>query len=134
MAEKSIFTKIIDGELPSYKIYEDDKTIAFLPLNPIAKGHVLVVPKKQVDQFYDLPTDDYRALWEVVQKISKHMKNMLGTKRVGLQVVGLDVPHAHVHVIAFDTLEEFRQVEDMSKPPNHTKLKKLADKLNMENA
>lgn len=133
MAEKSIFTKIIEGKIHSHKIYEDDKTIAFLPLNPIAKGHVLVVPKIQVDQFFDLPTEDHRALWGVVQKISKHMKSVLGTKRVGLQVVGLDVPHAHVHVIAFDTLEEFRQVEDMSKPPNHTKLAKIAEKLKMEN-
>ncbi len=132
MSQDSIFTKIIKGEIPSHKIYEDDKTIAFLPLHPIAKGHVLVVPKIQIDQFYDLPKEDYVALWGAVQKVSQHMKEVLQTKRVGLQVVGLDVPHAHVHVIAFDTIEEFREKENMSLEPDHEALAKMAKKLIME--
>jgi histidine triad (HIT) family protein len=134
MEQDSVFTKIIKGEIPSHKIYEDDKTIAFLPLHPIAKGHVLVVPKLEVDHFMDLPQDDYRALWATVQKVAKHMKNILQTKRVGLQVVGLDVPHAHVHVIAFDTIDEFREKEDMSAEPDHDSLAKMAQQLRMEDS
>ena len=127
-----MFTKIIKGEIPSHKVYEDDRTIAFLPLHPIAKGHVLVVPKAQVDQFFDLDDADYQALMQTVKKVAAHMKKVLKTKRVGLQVVGLDVPHAHIHVIAFDTLDEFRAIEDMTKEPDHAKLADLAEKLRLE--
>ena len=127
--EDSVFTKIIKGELPSHKVYEDDSTLALMPLHPVAQGHVLVIPKTQVDSFYDLENDDYIALMQTVKKIAKRMKEVLGTKRVGLQIVGLDVPHAHVHVIAFDTLEEFRQVEDKTAPPDHESLAKMAERL-----
>ena len=97
--EDSVFTKIIKGELPSHKVYEDDSTLALMPLHPVAQGHVLVIPKTQVDSFYDLENDDYIALMQTVKKIAKRMKEVLGTKRVGLQIVGLDVPQigrAHV--------------------------------------
>ncbi len=127
--QDSIFTKIIKGEIPCHKVYEDDKTIAFMPLHPIAKGHVLVVPKLQVDQFFDLPTDSYQALMSTVQKVAQRMKQVLGTKRVGLKVVGLDVPHTHVHVIAFDSLQEYDQNSDESLEPDHTALAELAKKL-----
>lgn len=132
MDQESVFTKIIKGEIPSHKVYEDDATIALLPLHPIAKGHVLVVPKTQVDQFFDLDDGDYQALMKTVKNVAAHMKQVLQTKRVGLQVVGLDVPHAHIHVIAFDTLDEFRQKEDTTKEPDHTKLAELAAKLRLE--
>lgn len=132
MAEKSVFTKIIEGEIPSHKVYEDDKTIAIIPLSPIAVGHVLVIPKIQVDQFYDLEDEDYRATMATVKKIAKRMKQVLQTKRIGLQVVGLDVPHVHIHVIAFDTLEQFHEVEDMSSAPNHNKLEEIAIKLRIK--
>lgn len=132
MSQDSVFTKIIKGEIPSHKIYEDDKTLAFLPLHPIARGHVLVVPKVQVDQFYDLNPEDYQALMATVQKVAHHMKAVLGTERVGLQVVGLDVPHAHVHVIAFNTMEEFREKEDQTKEPDHNALQGMAQQLRME--
>jgi histidine triad (HIT) family protein len=125
----SIFTKIVKGEIPAHKLYEDDKTIVIVPLHPIAKGHLLAIPKLQVDQFFDLPDDDYQALMETVKKVAVHMKQVLQTKRVGLQVVGLDVPHVHVHVIAFDTLTEFREVADDSQPPNTAKMAELAQKL-----
>lgn len=127
--EESVFTKIIKGELPSHKVYEDDKTLAFMPLHPVAKGHVLVVPKIQVDSFYDLEDDDYQALMKTVKRIAKRMKEVIQTKRVGIQVVGLDVPHAHVHVIAFDTLDEFREVEDKSATPDHDSLAAMAERL-----
>ncbi len=97
----SIFTKIINGEIPSYKIYEDDKTYAFLDIHPESKGHTLVVPKNEVDKIYDLPDADYQALMGTVKKLAKHMEEKLNTRTL-LKVIGTDVPHAHVHLIPFD--------------------------------
>lgn len=116
----SLFTKIINGEIPSYKIYEDDKTYAFLDINPEAKGHTLVVPKNEVDKIYDLPDEDYLALMATAKKLAKNMEDKLHA-RIFLKVIGTDVPHAHVHLIPFDktwsygrtlelTPEEFEQI------------------------
>lgn len=127
--EDSIFTKIIKGEIPCHKIYEDDKTLAFLDIHPIQPGHVLVVPKVQIDQFQDLPDSDYTALWAGVKKIAQRQKSVLNRKRVGIHVVGLDVPHAHVHVFPFDTLEEYRNHPDMSAEPDHAVLAEMAKRL-----
>jgi histidine triad (HIT) family protein len=129
MQEDSVFTRIIKGELPSHKVYEDEKTIAIVPIHPIAKGHVLVIPKVQIDQIVDLPAQDYRALMDTVQKVGKRMMEVLQPKRVGLQVVGLDVPHVHVHVIAFDTIDEFRELPDQNAPIDNEKMAKMAEKL-----
>ena len=107
----SIFTQIIKGEIPCYKIYEDDKTFAFLDIHPETKGHTLVIPKKEVDKIYDLPDDDYQALMATVKKLSKHMEEKLG-KRTLWKVVGTDVPHAHVHLEPYDeTWFHGREVE-----------------------
>lgn len=97
----SVFTKIIQGEIPSYKVYEDDKTIAFLDIHPETKGHILVVPKVEVDKIYDLSDEDYSALMTTVKKLSKHMEDILGT-RILWKVIGTDVPHAHVHLEPYD--------------------------------
>ncbi|MBQ3452772.1 HIT domain-containing protein [Candidatus Saccharibacteria bacterium] len=97
----SIFTKIINGEIPCYKIYEDDKTIAFLDINPETRGHTLVVPKLEVDKIYDLPDGDFRALMDTVKKLSIHMEQKLGARTLW-KVIGTDVPHAHVHLLPFD--------------------------------
>lgn len=94
----SIFTKIIQGEIPCYKIYEDDKTFAFLDIAPEAEGHTLVVPKLEVDKVYDLPDTDYRAVWATVKKLARHYEQILG-ERIMIKVVGIDVPHAHVHLL-----------------------------------
>ena len=94
----SIFTKIIQGEVPCYKIYEDDKTFAFLDIAPEAEGHTLVVPKLEVDKVYDLPDTDYRAVWATVKKLARHYEQILG-ERIMIKVVGIDVPHAHVHLL-----------------------------------
>ena len=125
----SIFTKIIKKQLPCYKIYEDELTIAVVPLYPIAIGHVLVIPKVQVDQFFDLDDRDYQALMMTVKKVARRMKLVLKTDRIGLQVIGLDVPHCHVHVVAFNTLEEYKQVADESLPIDHQKLATMASRL-----
>lgn len=107
----SIFTQIINGDIPSYKIYEDDKTYAFLDIHPETKGHTLVVPKKEVDKIYDLDDADYQALMATVKKLSKHMEQILG-KRTLWKVIGTDVPHAHVHLLPYDeTWEHGRTLE-----------------------
>ena len=94
----SIFTKIIQGEIPCYKIYEDDKTFAFLDIEPEAPGHTLVVPKVEVDKVYDLSDADYAAVMATVKKLAQHYEKVLG-KRILIKVIGIDVPHAHVHLI-----------------------------------
>jgi histidine triad (HIT) family protein len=107
--QDSVFTKIIKGEIPSYKVYEDAKTFAFLDIEPYFPGHTLVVPKLQVDKFDDLPDEDYRALFEAVRKITRQLKSKLGTERAIVQIFGFDVPHAHVHIMPADSSEQFYQ-------------------------
>ncbi|MDR1032904.1 MAG: HIT domain-containing protein [Candidatus Nomurabacteria bacterium] len=100
--QDSIFTKIIKGEIPSHKVYEDDKVLAFLDIMPETAGHTLVIPKAQVDKFYDLQADDYEALFAAVKKIAAHMEQVLG-QRTLVKIVGTDVPHTHIHLIPFDS-------------------------------
>ena len=127
--EDSIFTKIITGAIPSHKVYEDALTVAFLDIHPVQSGHVLVVPKKQMDHFDDLPDEDYQAVWQTVKKIAKAQKKAFNPNRVGVQVVGLDVPHAHIHVIPFNSLDEYRNVPNMNAEPNHEELAVVANKI-----
>lgn len=105
--EDSVFAKIIRGEIPSYKIYEDDKTLAFLDIHPVMFGHVLVVPKIQLDHVDELPEDDYTALFLTVKKVASRIKSVLGSKRSIILVMGYDVPHAHVHVLPSDSSQDF---------------------------
>ncbi|WP_144282558.1 HIT family protein [Chryseobacterium echinoideorum] len=102
----SVFTKIINGEIPAYKIAEDEHFIAFLDVMPLVKGHTLVVPKKEVDLIFDLEAEDYKNLWSFAQKIAKKIKNAVPCVRVGVAVVGLEVPHAHIHLIPLNTVED----------------------------
>ena len=103
----SIFTKIIKGEIPAHKVYEDEKTLAFLTIVPTQPGHTLVVPKKQIDQLWDLPDEDYLAVMATSKKVAKRMRDVLGTKRIGVKVVGEEVPHAHIHLVPFNTVDEY---------------------------
>jgi histidine triad (HIT) family protein len=98
---ESIFTKIIKGEVPSHKIYEDDMTLAFLDIHPATPGYTLVIPKIQVDKFYDLPDDYYHALFSSVKKVAQHMEKVLG-QRVFIKILGTEVPHVHVRVFPQD--------------------------------
>jgi len=95
----SIFTKIINGEIPSYKVAEDDNYYAFLDINPLSKGHALVVPKKEVDYIFDLDNDTYEGLFSFTKKVSAAIEKCISCKRLGMVVYGLDVPHVHVHLI-----------------------------------
>ncbi len=102
----SIFTKIINGEIPSYTIAEDEDFIAFLDAMPLVKGHTLVVPKKEVDLIFDLESEEYKNLWGFAQKVAKKIKNAVPCVRVGVAVVGLEVPHAHIHLIPLNKMED----------------------------
>ena len=131
MQEDSIFTKIIKGEIPSYKIYEDDKTFAFLDIHPLTPGHVLIIPKTQVEFIWDLETEDYQALMDTVQKIGKHLRDVLDAPFVGVEVIGVDVPHAHVHVVPFTTASDLHRSQPASDEPDHAALEKIADKIRL---
>jgi len=102
----SIFSKIVDGDIPAYKVAEDDNYLAFLDIFPLAKGHVLVIPKKHTDYIFDIDTDEYLELWKFAQKVAKAMDKVIHCKRIGVAVIGLEVPHAHIHLIPMDSVEE----------------------------
>ncbi|MGV9002130.1 MAG: HIT family protein [Candidatus Saccharimonadaceae bacterium] len=127
--EDTIFTKIIKGEIPSYKIYEDEKTFAFLDVHPLKEGHTLVVPKQQVESIWDLEPADYQALMDTVQKVGRHLREVLKSPYVGLEVVGVDVPHAHVHVVPFTTTKELHRAAPAGDEPDHSSLAKIAEKV-----
>jgi histidine triad (HIT) family protein len=102
----SIFTKIINGEIAAYKVAEDDNFVAFLDAMPLVKGHTLVIPKKEVDLIFDLETEEFKNLWAFAQKVAKKLKMAMPCVRVGVAVVGLEVPHAHIHLIPMNKVEE----------------------------
>lgn len=127
--EPSIFTKIINREIPAHIIYEDDDTLAFLDIRPASEGHALVVPKQQIDHFDDLDDKVYQAVMRTVKAVSKQMRNALNPQRVGLVVFGFDVPHAHVHVIP---LYEGNEIAIKHADPSEAtdeQLKAVAEKL-----
>ena len=95
----SIFTRIVNGEIPSYKVAEDDHYYAFLDINPLAAGHTLVIPKHEVDYIFDLETEEYAGLWKFAQKVAKAIDSAIPCKRVGVAVLGMEVPHAHIHLV-----------------------------------
>jgi histidine triad (HIT) family protein len=95
----SIFSRIILGEIPAYKVAESDDFFAFLDINPLAKGHTLVIPKKEVDYIFDLEDDLYKELFAFAKKLGKAIESVIACKRIGIIVFGLDVPHAHIHLI-----------------------------------
>ncbi len=102
----SIFTKIIQGEIPSYKIAENDDFYAFLDVNPNTKGHTLVVPKKEVNKIFDLDEETYLGLMQYSYKIAKAIEKAVPCERVGMTVIGLEVPHVHVHLIPLHTMAD----------------------------
>ena len=100
----SLFSKIVKGEIPSYKIAEDENYLAFLDINPLAEGHTLVIPKKEVDYIFDLDEETYKGLFAFAQEVAKAMDQAIECKRIGVTVIGLEVAHAHVHLIPINTL------------------------------
>ena len=104
----SIFTKIVNGEIPSYKIAEDDKFLAFLDVNPNAKGHTLCIPKEEINKIFDMEEEQYLGLMKFSRKVAKALEKSVECKRVGVAVVGLEVPHVHVHLIPLQEMEDMR--------------------------
>ena len=127
----SVFTKIIKGEIPSHKVYEDDKTLAFLDIHPQQPGQVVVVPKTQANFVWDLEENDYQALMATVQKVGRRLREVFPEKqRVGVMIEGLDVDnHAHVVVFPFDSAAEYHGGTNMPAEPNHIALAEMAEKL-----
>lgn len=127
----SIFTKIIKGEIPCHKVYEDEVTLAFMDINPIQPGHVVVVPKKQVNFVWDLEAADYQALMTTVQLIGRKLQKAFPEKaRIGVLIEGVGIDnHAHVNVIPFNMSEELRNLPDSDNEPDHEALATLAKKL-----
>lgn len=121
----SIFTKIINGEIPSYKIAEDENYFAFLDINPNAKGHTLCVPKKEVDKIFDLDEDTYMGLMAFSRNVAMALKKVIDCKRIGVAVIGIEVPHVHVHLIPLNSMNDMtfqhkvsftkEEFEDMAK-------------------
>jgi histidine triad (HIT) family protein len=100
----SIFTKIINGEIPSYKVAEDDRYFAFLDINPLERGHTLVIPKKETDYIFDLDDDMLAGMHVFAKKVARAIDRVIECKRVGMAVLGLEVPHAHIHLIPINNL------------------------------
>lgn len=108
----SIFSKIAAGEIPSYKIAEDEKHFAFLDINPVAKGHTLVIPKKEVDYIFDLSADEYADLQRFAHRVANAIKKTIPCKKVGEAVLGLEVPHAHIHLIPINKESDMNFFKD----------------------
>lgn len=113
----SIFSKIIAGDIPCYKIYEDEYTFAFLDINPYRLWHTLVVPKIEIDKFTDVPEPYYSAVFQTAKKLALAIQQATGTKRIGTRIVGFDVPHFHYHLVPINTLEEFNQRDEQPVSP-----------------
>lgn len=129
--EKSLFTRIIEGEIPCHKVYEDDKTLAFMDIHPIQPGQVLVVPKMQTGHFFKLPDEDFTALMSTVKKVAKKLKDVFSEKpRIGVIIEGFDLPdHVHIKVFPAASGDELRHNPDMSAEPDHAALASMAEKL-----
>lgn len=126
----SIFTRIIKGEIPCHKVYEDEHTIAFLDIHPIQPGQVLVVPKLQIADFYDLPDSEYEAFFATVKKVAQKLREQFpAKKRIGVMIEGLDVDHAHAKLFPIDTGAEYRYEPDMAIEPGHPALAVIAQTL-----
>ena len=129
MSQDSVFSKIVSGEIACYRVYEDELTMAFLDIHPIQPGHTLVIPKKQVKYLWDLDEETYQAVMMTAKKVALQLRQVIGVPYIGEEVVGIDVPHAHVHLIPFSTTNEFRRIPLMTDEPDHAALTTMAAKL-----
>ena len=118
----SIFSKIVDGSIPCYKVYEDDDCLAFLDINPNSFGHTLCILKREVDYIFDLESKEYQELWNFAKLVANGMKRVIKCERISIVVMGLEVPHAHIHLIPLDNMQDI----DFSQP----KLNLSTDQMN----
>ena len=108
----SIFSKIVAGDIPCYKVAENENFLAFLDISPLAKGHTLVIPKKETDYIFDMESEEYKELWAFAQKVAKVQKQVIPCERIGVAVIGLEVPHAHIHLVPINGVSDI----DFSRP------------------
>lgn len=121
----TIFDRILNGSIPCHKVYEDAKTLAFLDINPVQPGHTLVIPKTPAEFVWDLQPEDYSALMETVQKVAQRIKLVLPASHVGIKVIGVDVPYAHVHLIPFSEVGQYNGAPEKTEP-DHESLSSMA--------
>lgn len=126
----SIFSKIISGEIPSYKVAENKDFIAFLDINPNAKGHTLVVPKKEENKIFDLSRDEYQKLMDFSYTVAKALEKAVPCKRVGMSVIGLEVPHVHVHLVPLNEMADIQFAQKVAL--SNDEFIALADSINAE--
>ena len=124
----SIFTRIVKGEIPCFKITEDDNYLAFLDAFPLTLGHVLVIPKKETDYLFDLESEEYFGLWKFSQKIAKAMDKVIDCERIGVAVIGLEVPHAHIHLVPINGISDIN-FERPKKQFTTEQMIEIADKI-----
>jgi len=125
---ESVFSKIAKGEIPSYKVAENDRYFAFLDINPLAEGHTLVIPKKETDYIFDLDEPEYSGLFLFARKVAEAMRKVIPCERIGVAVIGLEVAHAHIHLVPLNTIYDL----DFKKPKlklDPEKLKSIAEKI-----
>lgn len=127
----SIFTKIINGEIPAFKVAEDENHLAFLDINPLAIGHTLVIPKKEIDYIFDLDENEFLSLQLFAKKVAKAIDKVVDAKRIGVAVIGLEVPHAHIHLVPINGVEDI----NFSKPKlqlSKVEFTSISDKICLE--
>ena len=125
----SIFSKIVNNEIPSYKVAEDKDYLAFLDAFPLVYGHVLVIPKKETNYLFDLDSDEYLGLWNFSHKVAKSMDKVIVCERIGVAVIGLEVPHAHIHLIPIKGVSDMN-FEREKKTFSPDKMQEIAEKIN----
>ncbi|RMG31066.1 MAG: HIT family protein [Methanobacteriota archaeon] len=122
-----IFCKIVDGSIPSFKVWENDRFMMFLDIRPINRGHSLVIPKFHVDYLFDMETNDYQELMSIVKQVSEPLRKSVGAKRIGIAVEGFEVPHAHVHLIPIDKAGQLNPANAKQVPTEE--LSEIAEKI-----
>ena len=108
----SLFSKIVNGDMPAYRVAEDESHLAFLDIYPLAYGHVLVIPKKQIDYIFDMDYDEYLALFRFAKKVAKAMDDVVFCERIGIAVIGLEVPHVHIHLVPLNNVSDINFEKD----------------------
>ena len=122
----SIFSKIVSGDIPAFKVAEDENYVAFLDIFPLAKGHVLVIPKKETDYIFDLDSEEYLGLFSFAKKVAKAMDKVISCERIGVAVIGLEVPHAHIHLVPLNHVSDINFERPKLKFPD-SEMKEIAD-------
>jgi histidine triad (HIT) family protein len=122
----SIFSKIVSGDIPAFKVAEDENHLAFLDIFPLAKGHVLVIPKKETDYIFDLDSEEYSGLFNFAKKVAKAMDKVISCERIGVAVIGLEVPHAHIHLVPLHDVSDLNFERPKLKFPD-SEMKEIAD-------